>query len=706
MKTVFTVVICDESIIKDCEEKYRIYLEPLLRNEDYAFCKWNIYGESLEEALPDLKELIAKKRKWRAVMIADKNVIGNTNINKRNPFNFVGATKTPYTFGSTEEIAQFRAEKEVRFENAYENPIMRLAAWFAGSPLRNSPNPDSLRGIPVIKTDNMPIIGEDGEAAEENEAQFGGAPALGTPAYEAWFEANPIDVSEYEAMRIDSVKYDFLKSKGFERDSVLTTPPEQIIAIAERTTLTVDQATSSIWKKHSEHDYSRFYEDNLYPNKLRYLIFDIPYITGKRNETVYFEFLSFILTFAANECPIDAIKPNRVFFIDAKADTERIGKLCGDYNGKLYATLKYIHLEQRKSKRKSTEPLTNKRASELFESNIIIPVDVDREYDREELMAQYDEIGLSKDCPSDERGYWKSQYSRIEKQFLRYLREPRRAVKSAATGSFRKNNTIDDERILQMTEYQTEDVVYRLQEEELNMVRTKTQQLYNTAEFTERLEEADKELERAISHRMTRRKTIIIGAVSVAAFLIGFLPLIFGNLNTVKSSTVALIVTLIAVAVFAGFAVLYLFVLRKRLINVFKHFNYTMSGILGEIEAGLNSFSRYLSHACNVMREFSVLRGVESSTSTNQKILRKHEMDVINKIEEVNRLFAGYIEDNGDYSEYEPYAYDFSVLKAYQYDMPYPKIESTIEFIEPGNMIELPLDYLKSVLLVREELYD
>ena len=42
----------------------------------------------------------------------------------------------------------------------------------------------------------------------------------------------------------------------------------------------------------------------------------------------------------------------------------------------------------------------------------------------------------------------------------------------------------------------------------------------------------------------------------------------------------------------------------------------------------------------------------------------------------------------------------------YQFDMPYSDVEKSIVFIQEGNEVTVPIDYLKSVTVEREELYD
>ena len=182
----------------------------------------------------------------------------------------------------------------------------------------------------------------------------------------------------------------------------------------------------------------------------------------------------------------------------------------------------------------------------------------------------------------------------------------------------------------------------------------------------------------------------------------------FSNLNTVKSFLFSLAVSGIVLGIFLVIGFIYLFVLRHKLVNRFKHFNYVMSGILREIENGVDAFSRYLSHACNVMREFSVFNYSENSFRKKQHILSNHKRIISEKIREVNELFSTYIDSDEIRLEYdaEPYDFDFTVIKDYEYDLPYSDVRKEIDYLQEGNKTVIPVDYVETFTLTREELYD
>ena len=288
----------------------------------------------------------------------------------------------------------------------------------------------------------------------------------------------------------------------------------------------------------------------------------------------------------------------------------------------------------------------------------------------------------------------------------KYLKEPRRAVKAAVNSDFRLNNFVEDDRALRMTANQAEDIVDRLNAEEQYMVESSATQLFNNVKFKKEIDKANEDVHVSISQRMSKKKTLLIGCIVLVAYLIGFLPLVFRNLSTEKAVLCALAVTCGAVLILAVFGIVTLVMMRKKHLKAYDAFNAKMSEICVEIEDGLRDFSTYLSHACNVMRASSVLQTRESQSSKEQKILTYHAVRVSEKTKDAYELFSKYIDCNSvTVSDVEPYLYDYTVMRDYNFDMPYKESKKKIAFGQEDNMVVIPVDYVSSVILVREELY-
>jgi predicted RND superfamily exporter protein len=67
---------------------------------------------------------------------------------------------------------------------------------------------------------------------------------------------------------------------------------------------------------------------------------------------------------------------------------------------------------------------------------------------------------------------------------------------------------------------------------------------------------------------MTRKKTFIVGLIAALAYMLGFIPLLWSNVNNLKSVGYSAAVAGVAIGAFLVCGFIYLIFLRKRRIRV------------------------------------------------------------------------------------------------------------------------------------------
>ena len=737
---MFTVIFAEKETIKLFEET-KMFFGPLYNLEKVAFCEWNKDAKDFDSMVPDLYDIIEYHDTWRALILYEDG------LEKLNPFDYTNYSESFYSneIRNWNYLNSRRKQRIEAYEKAIENPLVKLTTALIGVTGFNS----------LISEDELPklISGEmqtyeymlkkqfeelnckevavrfdkyqrdslkrfisdekiDSLISYIKMADVSGIISL-IPDTEIlefirFIGNDPIYFDpEYTECLIENTKKHELLSDIASYFSMKDKLPTEIICLSPRT-FDFEKIEHDIkWKKKDELSSSKFVNFNLYNDKTKFVVFDILPSDNKQYKFDQIKFLCLMLVIANNEVPQGVINANNVYRVQIDFNAEIVNRICEKYISKLMATqllLKDIELQLDYDNETSVD---NRTAQRLFESNMEIPVKITGEYNENDLYAEHSGIGLSTDCPTDELSYWSQQYRNISKAFIRYLREPRRAVKSAVTDGLRKNNYINDDRSLLLSENQIDDVNFHLIEQEQKMVETSTTYLFNTKKFTDELQEADKEVKRGISQRMTKSKTLTVGLIAVAAYFIGFLPLIFGNWNTDKSLQFSLLITVAVLLLFALVGIVCLFSLRRKLVNRIKHFNYVMSGICSQINSALATFSQYISCACNVMRDFSVLKKKDSVVTRTKKILTYHDIKISEQIKQVHEMFSKYVDfERIDINDCKPYDFDFTLLKDYAYEMPNIHSISRIEFLQQGNDIVIPIDYVESITITREELYD
>ncbi len=737
---MFTVIIAEQQIL-DMFEEFRMFLNPLLNNKELAFCAWKRNEETLEKMLPDIYEKVSFQKEWRAI------IVNSDNINTLNPFDYTGYNDEVVLKGES-DWAGIALRRNARFDcygKAFDNPLTKLTSALCGTPVFNS----------VIKDKEIysSILSGETELYEYMlQLQLEALNLTEVAARLRNFQKNNLTRFVEENMLdelIDCVRYgrtkeiigmispdrivDFISFIG-NNDPFYSDPeyiecmventkkyemfdaiakdftfkdkaPTEVICVSPRNFDTDVYNENTSWEAEDEREYSKFCENNLYNDKLKFILFDILESDNRQYLFERIRMMCFLLILAGNSLPLGAVNPRKVYRAVFNFDSKAIEDTCTEYIGKLKATSLLIKDQFKEAKNEIEETLDRETFEELFESDVTIPIDV-AEYNRNDLYARMNNVGLASDCPNDEKKEWDEEYRFISRRFAKYLKEPRRAVKAAVNSDFRINNFVEDDRALRMTVNQTEDIADRLNSEEQYMVESSATQLFNNTKFKKEIDKANEDVHTAISQRMSKKKTLLIGCAVLIAYLIGFLPLVFRNLSTEKAVLCALAVTGGAVLILAVFGIVTLVMMRKKHLKAYDAFNAKMSEICVEIEDGLRGFSTYLSHACNVMRASSVLQTRESQSSKEQKILTYHAVRVSEKTKDAYELFSKYIDCNSvTIADVEPYLYDYTVMREYNFDMPYKESKRKIAFAQEDNIVIIPVDYVSSVILVREELY-
>lgn len=740
---MFTVIIAEQKMI-DLFNEYDVFLSPMADKKNYALCPWNREGESISEMLPDLYSIIEYRDEWNAIVVSEDG------LEQVNPFDHTQYKDIDiYEDGALNwnKITERRQNRYACYEKAINDPLTRLTSALCTIPKFNSVIEDNetyskivsgeikfseyliTRQLEVLNLSEaagildtlrrkmlLQYVSEEQTDALIECVRTGDARGITNLISEDKIVDFVGFIGDYDPIFTDPEYLECIventyKAKLFaaieKRFTLKDKIPGEVICVARRTYDYRNYEQNVKWQGKDESDYSSFADFNMYPEKLRYIVFDIIENSNRQYRFDQMRMVCFLLMLATNPIPAGAVNANRVYRANIEFNIDAVKKTCSAYLSKLRATNLHINKIARDMKADEVTGIDNATSQKLFEENIDVPVTMDTTFPVSDLYADYSRIGLSTDCPESEYHAWYNQSRQITKKFNRYLREPKRALKATVDTEIDGKSSIDDERILCLTERQREDVEYNLLDEEEKMIDTVTPALFNNREYVEMIDEADKEIREKIEQRMTRKKTLITALIAVCGFLFGFIPLIITDVNTMGSFTVSLTITGIAVGILVLIGFIFLLVVRRKLINRFIHFNKVMGGILNNINEGLTAFSKYLSHACNVMRGFSVLNYSEKCRISQQTIIAKHVYDIGKKVDAFSELFYGYIDlSTVRAGDIEPYYHDYSVLCDYEYDIPYELCKTTVEFLQVGNVIEVPIDYVKSVSLTREELYD
>jgi hypothetical protein len=333
--------------------------------------------------------------------------------------------------------------------------------------------------------------------------------------------------------------------------------------------------------------------------------------------------------------------------------------------------------------------------------------------DTRQLFIRSNSPGLSTDCPEEEKVRWAEAFPRVQKALNKLLKQPRRSVMRAAA-DMRSLGRLEEDRVKQLNHFQLEDIQTFVDQAERRLVQISLDNLIDMEEYAKLMAQEDRDIKTAIRGRMTKKRTIALGATMLGLFFMGLLPALVQNTGNIQSRSIAALLILVAMGTMALASIGVLLYLRYNLVFRLKKFNAVMKSILIDVQNLLVRSSDYLSCACNILRGNGVLNDYQTSVAPDTKqvrIMRKHIMDLNCCREELHEsfeIFFAECEDKPYHVEQDTvYEYDFSSLRKYSYPIPYTEdMRRNITFLQDGYTTQVPVNFIKRISLRREELYD
>ncbi len=655
---MFTVVIAEKEHLRSIE-KYRFFLEPFYDSDKVAFCEWKLYEEKLIDIVPSLFKTIEGKVAWRLLLIAD-----DKNINMQNPFDRVNIDY-PTKIKDEDKAAYERRIHEAKisaFDQVTQNPIARLMTSMCQWPLEDG-------GINCL---------------EEN--------------------------SEYSQYLEESRKKLEIRKNMISENNIKFVLPSQIICVARRNYQKDKEYMNDVWTPHYEEQYSSFSERNMYFDKMRYLLFDIKDKNHSEHNFDYLRFLYTVLILAQNDIPTAAIKPERVYVIKSSLEREKLKKLLDEYDKKLAVTERKLREMIREIETSPKVYITDEEAEAMIASKIDIPISASQEVSKEEIYIKL-KIGLSTDCPEEEKYLWERERKKTIARFRLLIKRTKRLLMKAS-GHFKELNTLENENSGLMEPYQVEDMKEGIAENELKMASIDMPNIFGENEYEKRLDKEDENVRGIIRTRMNRNITIVLGVAALMVVFAAFIPIIASSFSNILQLVNILLTALATIGILGGICILILLILRMKLKAQIASYNSEVDNTISDIDAMLNQYSKYLGYACNVMRANSIINEYYERNNPEQKLIKiykKHIADIRSKREEIYDLFGELIDigRNMDLSSTEPYEYDFDKSMDYRYPVCFDECDKRlITFIQPGNEIYVPTSFIGELAIEREDLYD
>jgi len=240
---------------------YPLFLEALDKGE-FAVCRWNESGATVDSAVPELSELVNDKKEWRAVIVhteSEADMAGYSS-NQKNPFDFLVN------------------EKETGYLKETQVPLVRLTQILGGVPT-------------PIKRFNEQILEEK------------------IPPHVIYIPVDDEDENRTHELLTEKYRYDGRK-------------PTEMVLIALRDKYESDESNNRFaWQNYIENSSSEFWKRNLYPSPCRFLFFETTNQGSIERSAEMFRFWTSVLIITLNDIDSDFLQAYRLYKLSTVIDT-------------------------------------------------------------------------------------------------------------------------------------------------------------------------------------------------------------------------------------------------------------------------------------------------------------------------------------------------------------------------------------------------
>ena len=723
---MFTVLIAEKPYIDAIRLENKLFFEPFLENKELAFCYWNPQGQSLEDSVPELMDIVGRKREWKAIIV---HSCTDEQAKQKNPFDIADCrelksiAEPSQNFAEEEKIVKWAEQWDTYYENltsakkkiykkSLELPLQKLTTWLSFKPsdfvLSDVEEKDGVHDWVLDELFKKDFFGSlDGQERHEDEENISSEKQV------VKRRRNPLSILEdleKEQYRNELRAKEEIRREFVGEDTLSIACPKEIYCISRRTSINGFFNPENFWNIRSKIEYSEFCDRNMYFDKMRFLVFDLLPETHKNFRYDKIRFLSTLLVFASNNVPSSTMEARKLYVLECENDDDPLFTLTTSYDKKLAATYEVIDNEIDRIYSEIPGELTDKVAESLFCSPINVEVRLDDNCNFDALFPE-DDYALLPSSPDLEVARWKQSFKGVQKAYGNIIRQQRRSVKKGID-KLNLSSELSEANISRLTPFQLDDIKDHTENIENEMVAALPPELAEVSKYEKIMQEKADNVKNVLATRISKVAAITVSSIILVLTLLLYAPFILANLSTPETLSTTLVMLGVILTILAAALIITLIVLKLPLREAVNDFNNTMRYVMAEINGTIRKFSKYFSLSSSVRRGYKVqgfaAKNLDEYTKSI-RIRRKHQEDIRKKRAELDEMYLEFIGDSKYYENtmIQPYDYDFDNKVEYEYAAPFlAGFRRNIDFLEKGNHVEVPSGYITNISVRMEEIYD
>ncbi len=644
---MYSVLIQNKKTMESFGQFHPLFSETLVKG-DVGICQWMEAGTTVEEALPELLNLVEDKQAWRAIIVRVQD--------EEDMMFHPSARLNPYDFY---ENADWNGKIQ---ENPV--PLIRLTHMLGGVPV-----PEARFEAKIIKTDRMnPKV-----------------------IYEP-----VVDKEEERAHEELSKKYK-LRAKA----------PEEILLI----TLCVrpeirDDYLKHVWENRREQESSEFWKRNQYPGSCRFIYCEEKEEGEVRKTGDLFHFWSAVLLLASNNLNPSTLQAYKLHRLEVEFDKEEMARIMQESIDRADRAIRFIDDSiKRELERKLEE------GSEIPDYRLDSPVELHMP-EKKNFYVSTADFGLFSNNEKSDMAKWKERKLFSDRGISATLVRAERALDQSAdrVRRFYAYPSEEIKPLNDYSRMDFEDELNELFED--IFVQRSELPGNGDSDKEKQAELDKKVRDTIFHRVTGKRALGLFGITAILSVCCMVPALILLLQEDWGSLPGMLLEIGICVAVFAGIELLILLVRRGALRAVISDYNRFVHSIVVHISENASTYSKYMSSIASYMRGNSYLNQTRKKLFLKDEARyykENHILALKTYKEDVKRWSeALYLPVSLNTSAVDENLYiDVQIPP---YSNPLYTFENGESYVIPvnhtGDTVKAPFGFIRRLTITREELYD
>lgn len=644
---MYSVIIQNKKTMESFGQFHPLFSETLAKGE-VGICQWMEAGTTVEEALPELLNLVEGKESWRAVIvrIQDEEDMAVHPVTRLNPYDFY-------------ENADW--DGKIR-ENPV--PLVRLTHMLGGVPV-----PETRFEARIVESDRMnpkviyePVTDPDEEAAHE---------------------------------------------KLSEKYRLKTKMPEEILLVTLCTRPEDrDDYLRTVWGNRKEQESSEFWKRNQYPGSCRFLYCEEKKEGEVRRTGDLFYFWTAVLLLASNSINPNTLQAYRLHRMSVEFDKEEMARIMQESVDRADRAIRFIKDSIRRELEK-----TQNLESQIPDYRLDSPVELHMP-EKKNFYVSTADFGLFSHRESGDMAQWKERQMLSERGVASTLTRAERALDQSAdrVRRFSEYPSEDIRPLNEYSKQDFQEELDNLFDD--IFVQRNSLPGSGDGDKIRQAELDKKVKDTILHRVTGKRAFSLLGIAAVLSFLCTLPALVQLLKQGWGSLPGMLFEFGICVAVFVGIEVLILLLRKGALRAAIGDYNRFVHSIVVHICENASTYSRYMSSIMSYMRGNSYLNQTKKKRFLKDEARyykENHILALKNYREDVKRWSeALYLPVSMNTSATEDNLYiDVQIPP---YSNPLYTFENGESYEIPvnntGDMVNAPFGFIRRLTIVREELYD